>query len=274
MQQTIRQKFEEMGARVRLVSLAAARRAWNGRRTLFGAPVSVEVDIGHDSHGEYFEIRRAPAVRLDVLDVQRGDQHLLLTARAAGESVKDASKFLCGFDERSWFVAAIPEAAAVADVQDAKDALKPEEVWQAMREYGVPSKDRDKRRTWAFVRQGEWFFIPRPAAQVSQKDVLRNEPIQRGAGKAHMCQFLYRDGGEVVYVCDDFPDGLSVSEYQELRDRMRYEPWREMRRNARVLVRGNIRHPDHATVSLGCWHEVVMNTESRAKAMQHVAFLD
>ena len=45
-------------------------------------------------------------------------------------------------------------------------------------------------------------------------------------------------------------------------------------RDARVYVTGAIRHKDHATVWLTDWHEVVMNTETQAKAMRHVAFLD
>ncbi len=50
--------------------------------------------------------------------------------------------------------------------------------------------------------------------------------------------------------------------------------WRTMRRNPGVYVRGRIRHPDHATVTLHGWHRVVMNTEGQSRAMQHVAFLD
>jgi len=47
-----------------------------------------------------------------------------------------------------------------------------------------------------------------------------------------------------------------------------------MQRNAGVYVRGRIRHPDHATIRLHGWHRVLMNTESQAKAMRSVAFLD
>ena len=47
-----------------------------------------------------------------------------------------------------------------------------------------------------------------------------------------------------------------------------------MRRDASVHVRGEISHPDHATVSLNGWHRVLMNTENRSIAMRFVAFLD
>ena len=49
--------------------------------------------------------------------------------------------------------------------------------------------------------------------------------------------------------------------------------WRAMWRNAGVYVRGRIRHPDHATITLHGWHRVLMNTESQSKAMRNVAFL-
>jgi hypothetical protein len=50
--------------------------------------------------------------------------------------------------------------------------------------------------------------------------------------------------------------------------------WRTMRRNPRVYVRGRIRHADHATIQLHDWNRVLMNTESQARAMRNVAFLD
>lgn len=47
-----------------------------------------------------------------------------------------------------------------------------------------------------------------------------------------------------------------------------------MRRNPGVWVQGKIRHPDHKTVKLNGWHRVLMNTESQAASMRHLAFLD
>jgi hypothetical protein len=47
-----------------------------------------------------------------------------------------------------------------------------------------------------------------------------------------------------------------------------------MRRNPGVYVRGRVRHPDHATITLPGWHRVVMNTEAQSRAMRNVAFLD
>jgi hypothetical protein len=63
-------------------------------------------------------------VRIDVLDLQPADRHLLLLVRDGSEK----SKFLCGHDERHGFVAGIPESAPVGTVRQAKEALKPAEV--------------------------------------------------------------------------------------------------------------------------------------------------
>jgi hypothetical protein len=47
-----------------------------------------------------------------------------------------------------------------------------------------------------------------------------------------------------------------------------------MVRGAAVYAKGAVRHRDHATIVLPTWHRVEMNTEQRAQAMRHVAFLD
>jgi hypothetical protein len=160
-------------------------------------------------------------------------------------------------------------------VQAAKDALKPAAVWEEIRSRGVPMSQRDARRTAAFVRQGEWFFLPRPRLNVSRSRALRNEPIRRGSGKPHVCQFLYRVNGQEVYVCDAYQNGLEEREFWKLPRKERWlHRWTRMVRNARVYVKGNIRHPDHKTVFLSFWHEVVQNTETEARAMSQVAFLD
>jgi len=254
-------KFETMGARVKVMALPARLATW-----------PVRVDVRRDKHGEYFDVRRRSDVTVDVLDVQRADRHLLLMAREADAT---KSKFLCGHDERAWFVAAVPEAAHASSVQAAKDALKPRAVWAAIREHGVRSKHRDRRRTAAFVRQGEWFFIPRPRLRVNESLVLRDEPIRRGAGKPHLCQFLFRTGGELVHVHDRYPNGLTEAQFAALKPVERaLDGWSWMARGARAYVRGTVRHPDHATVWLDGWHEVVMNTETQSVAMRNVAFLD
>jgi hypothetical protein len=229
------------------------------------------LDVRQDRHGEYFLISRAQAstTELLVLDVQPRDRHLLLLSRSAAEK----HRFLLGHDERHWFVAGIPESTPVSRVRDAKQALKPDLVQSSER--GVRTKYRDRRSNAARIRQGEWFFVPAPQARVELLLVLRNEPIARGGGKPHVCEELYRFGGETVYVSPGEPNGLTDEQYRALSEgeRNRWN-WRVMRRNPKVYVRGRVRHHDHKTVVLDGWHEVLSNTENLSHAMRNVAFLD
>ena len=84
-----------------------------------------------------------------------------------------------------------------------------------------------------------------------------------------------RREGELVYVSEAYPNGLTEEEYWTLpAAERRRNDWERRIRNAEVFVRGRIRHRDHATITLPYWHKVVMNTETRARAMENVAFLD
>ena len=258
--------FARMGARVEFGQLMR-------RNRLSGRLVSEDLalDVRQDRHGEYFLISRGQAstTELVVLDVQPKDRHLLLLTRSAAEK----HRFLLGHDERHWFVAGIPESTPVSRVRDAKQALKPDLVQSSER--GVRTKYRDRRSNAARIRQGEWFFVPAPQVRVELLLVLRNEPIARGGGKPHVCEELYRFGGETVYVSPGAPNGLTDEQYKALSEgeRSRWN-WRVMRRNPKVYVRGRVRHSDHKTVTLDGWHEVLSNTENLSHAMRNVAFLD
>jgi len=201
-------------------------------------------------------------------------RHLLLMARRGEEK----QKFLCGHDERHWFVCAVP-GRSVASVVGAMRALQPAEVrWHAARRI-KRIKDRLRRRNAAFVRQGEWFFVPAPEGfRPDARLVLRNEPISRGAGsKPHTCEELFRSGGETVYVCWRHPDGVTGERYRELLEddpRARHWGWRVMRRDAEVYARGRVSHKDHKTIALAGWHRVFINTEAAAPGAREVAFLD
>jgi hypothetical protein len=268
----IKAKFMRLGARAHIRPLER-----NPRRSASGPVV---IDVRRDRHGEFFDIQAAPDAAVEVLDVQPKERHLLLMVRRANRQpelpdLKD--KFLCGHDERHWFVAGVPERAPVSNVVTAKESLKPALVRE--REQGMRGKQRKRlrRKTEVFVRQGEWFFIPAPEVSVDERLVLRREPIRRGRGKPHWCEFLCRDGGTTVYVCHRHPNGLTVNEYRSL---LKDNPaaakwgWRTMVRNPVVYVRGKISHPDHATLRLVGWHRVEMNTENQARSMASVAFLD
>ena len=258
--------FARMGARVEFGQLIRRNRV-SGRMV----SEDLALDVRKDRHGEYFLISRAQVstTELVVLDVQPRDRHLLLLSRSAAEK----HRFLLGHDERHWFVAGIPESTPVSRVRDAKQALKPDLVPSSER--GVRTKYRDRRSNAARIRQGEWFFVPAPKVRVELLLVLRNEPIARGGGKPHVCEELYRFGGETVYVSPGAPNGLTDEKYRALSEdeRNRWN-WRVMRRNPKVYVRGRVRHHDHKTVVLDGWHEVLSNTENLSHAMRNVAFLD
>jgi hypothetical protein len=264
--QLLEAKFARIGARL--------AQATNDRR-FRETERPVRLDIRSDDEGECFVIHNLPAGGdgVEVLDVQPRDRHLLLMVRDGQEK----SKFLCGHDERHWFVAAVPESAPVGTVLAAKEALKPAEVRQAEARHRVGSEARNKRKNAAFRRQGEWFFVPAPELVVDPKLVLRNEPIRRGAGKPHTVEFCYRTGGETVWVCRRHPNGVSPQRYAAIlasNAKAASWDWRPMQRNPGVYVKGRVRHADHRTITLNGWHRVLMNTETQARAMRNVAFLD
>jgi hypothetical protein len=260
-------KFARIGARLRIADRPA-------RRTRTSGPISL--DVRADRKGEFFEIvhQSGAEAEIAVLDVQPADRHLLLLVREG----KEKSKFLCGHDERHWFVAGIPETAPVGTVRQAKEALKPTEVLSAQAGKRLRAKARNRRKNAAFVRQGEWFFLPAPGFVVDEKLVLPNEPLSRGnGGKPHWAEFCYRTGGETVYVCSKYPNGVTGAQYKGIlagSPKAKGWGWRTMRRNPGVYVKGRVRHADHATITLHGWHRVVMNTEGQSKAMRNVAFLD
>lgn len=258
--------FLRMGARVKFGEPETSR--WT--RTV--SPVAL--DVRTDREGEFFLVSKRTDVKIDVLEVKPRERHLVLLARVPDDFGHETkSRFLLGHDERHWFVAAIPERSPVSTVAAAKQALKPEQV--VLVEGTVKNKLRQRRITKARVRQGEWFFVRAPSLKVDSKRTFKNEPLRRGAGKPHVCQELYREGGELVYISRRYPNGLSQVQYARLSEQEKKQTvWRTMTRNPHVYVRGTVRHSDHKTITLNGWHEVFMNTETQAVAMRNVAFLD
>jgi hypothetical protein len=229
------------------------------------------IDVLADSRGEHFAISFIGGTprELEVVDLDRPGKHLLLLARG-----EEKSKFLCGHDERHWFVAAVPEdVRGVTGVATAKAALQPALVqWSISR---TRPKDRFTRRNAAYVRQGEWFFVPAPWIDPPGTQVIHNEALTRGLGKAHIIEKVFRAADELVYVSTGYERGLTEDEFDSLHRAVRTQrQWTQMMREPDVYASGAIRRPDHATVRLNGWHRVVMNTEQSARAMQHVVFLD
>jgi len=264
-----------MGARMKVREIPSR---WRQGDRSWVTPSDFAMDLRRDGNGQFFELRvpthLSEWLEINVMQALPDKRHLLLAVRNMLEK-KQLDRFLCGHDEREWFVAAVPGGAS--SVRQAMDALQPQGVRDALTRNQVSSRKRYSRKNRAFRRQGEWFFVPEPALVVDEKLILRNEPLQRGGGKPHMVDQLYRTGGESVYVTERFPNGLTPPEYRAM---LLNNPsasrwgWREMRRNPGVYVRGAVRHSDHATIMLSFWHRVLMNTETQSRTMSRVAFLD
>lgn len=257
----IKKKFKSMGADVSFGE--------NRRRTY-----NVDVRKGN------FILEAQEGIDISVVDVDAKDRHLLINITEAplhpGE-VGAKHKFLCGHDERDWFVAAVPEVHHwVKSVEDAKQALKPKGVVEVER--NLPGKKKNKRKNKARIRQGEWFFVPDSTlTDIKKIDIHKKEPITRGnGGKPHIVDEVYRSGGIKVYVSRSESNGITEENYKKLSERERISkgPWRMMVRDATVYARGCVRHADHATITLNGWHRVFMNSENLAQSRNNMSFLD
>ena len=263
--------FEKRGARVRInpVRTNARHTFENGRFVPAGTGGRLTVDV---RNGE-FVVNLPPGATAQVVNLDAKDRHLLLATNNDG--VK--AKFLCGHDERHWFVAAVPERAAATTVRDAKIALQPPVVQEALK--GIKRRKRGKRRNEAFVRQGEWFFVPAPDFKPEEHGAVfeKNAPISRGRGNPHIVQEIARFGGVTEYEVATGSGRRFVTPdtYARFTDEERRKARAIMRtRDATVYARGTVRHRDHATITLDGWHRVQMNEEQKAAAMRSVAFYD
>lgn len=265
----LQKKFYEIGARVNIRPLSSRE-----SRRFFERPTGwPRLDVLRDRKGEYFDIAVPSEASIEVVDLRPDDRHLLLMARTPqGEK----GKFLCGHDERHWFVCAVPERAGVRDVMTAKRALQPESVHDQIIQKRVKTKNQLRRHNEAYIRQGEWFFV-KTDFEPPAEEVLHHEPLSRGRGsKPHIVDFAYRHGGTLVYVHRRHaPVGITEKRFQALVESVRNQPgWSRMIRDANVYAKGRVRHSDHKTVVLKGWHRVFMNTEAQARAAVNVAFLD
>jgi hypothetical protein len=256
--------FDRMGARVAVGGFT-------------NDPRRISVNILRDRYGQYFTIQAGEGVRLVVPQVQEAQRHLLLVCKVLGTGT--VHKYLCGHDEREWFAAAVPADRGVSDVRSAMTALMPPRVREEAARRGVRGRELSSRYTSAYRRQGEWFFVPQESFSPPTVAVRRNEMLARGGGKPHYAEFGYRTGGETAYASPGYQGGQWFAEDRYLRlitenPELKRRNWRTARINMRVYVKGRIRHPDHATINLWCWHEVMMNTESLAPAMEHLRFVD
>lgn len=229
------------------------------------APASRRITVA----GDAFELTLEPTAQAVVLDCRRDERHLVLSLQAAGAKPE---RFLCGFDERHWFAAAVTGHT----VAGAKESLMPAPVREAVRRAGLRHAERFHRHTRAFIRQGEWFFVPELDTAVTSLSIRRQEPLIRpGGGKPHIVEELARGQGEMVWHHAHYaPSGINDAEFARHTEWTRREGWSRRMRitdNVGVLARGAVRHPDHATIHLNGWHRVHINSEVRPASL---GFLD
>lgn len=268
--------FERIGAKIEINLVPKTNSRWQRSFTNYN------IDVIEEKNNERFLLNVEKKIENDLffapLDVQKKQRHLLLFVNnpLTDNERLVKQKFLCGHDERHWFVAGI--RAGATNVRTAMESLKPPAARASQMRTKVRKKNRNKRHNAGFIRQGEWFFIPRPELEVVRSfttSIQKNEPLSRGWGsKPHIVDEIYRKGGESVQVCREYPNGLTYTAYRRLLKRQpsaKYLNWRSRQRNPTVYARGRVRHADHATITLNGWHEVVMNREFTT---QTVAFLD
>ena len=246
---TVMSKFERMGAQVTIREMT--RESFSQH----GSPLTI--DIRRQPTGEMFDIERTADVTLSVPEVQSRQRHLLLQAATSLSRVN----FLCGHDEMHWFVATLPDGNDSRTVAEAKQSLKPDLVKRKER----PKGGKRRRKGDAYIRQGEWFFMPWPHVGVNNNKVLRHAGLVRGPGsKPHMCEFMFLDG-EREYACDRYPKlAFFESEYKEIlktRRKAKQWNWQQLPFEPVRYVKGWITHPDHNPMFLDVWHRVEMNTE-------------
>lgn len=200
-----------------------------------------QIDIQQVDGREVYQLRypATDLVEADVLDVNPRLRHLVLDITSWGLPI--GARYLCGHDEQHWFVASLAFERQTATVRGAMEALKPAIVLREQKRKGVKHR-RNRRKTAAYVRQGEWFFLPRPMMHVGEQSVANGQLI-RGNGKPHQVQWLYQ------------PEGREET-----------------------FARGAVSHPDHETIYLQVWHRVVQNNEvepsENALAFTRMMYLD
>ena len=202
-----------------------------------------EIDIITDQKREAYRFQYPwnDQLTLEVMDVNRHLRHLVLDV--TGMRLPISGRYLCGHDESHWFVAGLSFGLKTGTVRGAMESLKPEIVRREQRRKGV-KHGKERRKTVAYVRQGEWFFLPRPKMHVADSDVEFGGRLARKDGKPHLVDQLYRIPG----------------------------------RNE-TFVRGRVRHVDHQTIVFDFWHRVVQNNEViqthvDESALQSIAWVD
>ena len=251
-------------------------RYWHGNAHRGDSRLDVRGAIGRQK----FIASLGEDMELVVLDSNKKENGILVMLKdhQARHDRQNVSKMLLGHDERQLFVAAVP--LHTRNVAEAKDLLKPGRVVDAERQAGVKAKDKNRRKTKAWLRQGDFFFVPAPNVEIVdswKNKIHRHEPINQRGGRSHIVEELYRIGGEGGYA--NGSRWITTNQYQKLSSEEQFG-WRWAPRNPRAYARGRVTHPEHATIILKGWHEICPNTEAAARdrfgrpVWRNMAFID
>jgi len=224
-------------------------------RTDTAAIVQLDIARGKSRSDEHFRLwPGASTNRIEVQGVDRGLEQLVLMVheprrrfevemdrrraesnpelkivrrnvkRAWVERFTDASKrhFLCGMDEQHCFIAQLP--AGVSTVQRAHEVLRPVAL--------------DAKTAGAAVRQGEFFFVEPTGGELKRYLQLgRGIGWRTNVGIAQAAGWVRAGRQHVAEAVWVLPEGV-------------------------VLVKGNVRHPDHQTQYFSDWRRVFQNREA------------
>lgn len=145
--------------------------------------------------------------------------------------------FLAGMDEQHLFIAQLPRG--VSSVWAAHVLLKGDEVRNAERGAFEDT-----------VRQGEWFFV---SLRHGEREELERE-LQKFGARIRRHSGIAEAAGLVRRGRPHLADEVLVL-------------------GGRAYVRGDVRHPDHATLTFREWRRAIGNTESFTQP-QGVGFVD
>ena len=146
-----------------------------------------EIDVLQNGDREVYQLRypRGDVITAEALDVKPKQRHLVLDV--FGWRMPVSGRYLCGHDEFHWFVAQLPFEDATTTVRGAMEALKPAAVLREQRRKGVKRR-LYRRKTAAYVRQGEWFFLAKPKLRVDERFVEHHGRVGSTGRQAAPCR--------------------------------------------------------------------------------------
>jgi hypothetical protein len=253
-EKNIQKKFEEIGAKVLIKENNISDRDFS-------------VGIVDRKAEEVFSISmKKHDIELQVLQTRKDIRHLLLMAKNKKHNTHE--KFLCGYDERHWFLVGVDDD--VRNVDHAMASLKPGYINFRQKITKVKPKNINKRHNKAFIRQGEWFFLPYYRLNSNNLIIYKNHSLG-----GHICDEVYEDVVETYFHHKHAPDGMLDWTYKKfLKKHPHVHPKKGWSYSVSLFgryARGHVRHKDHQTIYLNDWHIVLKN---RQKNTPGNVFLD